>query len=87
MASPTTRCKTLRRSMSTLSYAGHPAKVLSEAARVLRPGGALAAVTLASHRHTSVSERFGHLQPGFNADTLRLELEALGLDVSLCEVT
>jgi ArsR family transcriptional regulator len=73
--------------MNALSYAARPGDVLAEATRVLRPGGALAAVTLASHRHTSVSDRYGHLQQGFDAATLRSELEGLGLDVALCEVT
>ena len=73
--------------MNSLSYAARPGEVLSEAARVLRPGGALAAVTLCAHRHTSAATAYGHLQCGFEPAKLQSELERNGLDVSLCDVT
>ena len=73
--------------MNSLSYAADPGRVLSEAARVLRPGGGLACVALRTHKHAEVSARYGHVQPGFEPDLLRSELEARGLDVSLCAVT
>ncbi len=73
--------------MNALSYARKPERVLAEAARVLRPGGALACVALAAHRHTRVAESYGHLQHGFAPATLRRALEAQGLEVTLCDVT
>lgn len=73
--------------MNSLSYAADPGRALAEAARVLRPDGGLAAVALKTHRHQVVAESYGHLQSGFEPATLRAELEALGLRVSLCAVT
>jgi ArsR family transcriptional regulator len=40
--------------------------VLAEAARVLRPGGALVVVDLAEHGHTDMIERLAHRWPGFS---------------------
>lgn len=73
--------------MNSLSYAAAPDRVVAEASRVLRPGGALAAVTLAAHRHGAVSDKYGHRQAGFDPAALRSLLEQAGLQVSLCEVT
>ena len=73
--------------MNALSYARKPERVLAEAARALRPGGALACVALAAHRHARVAESYGHLQHGFAPATLRRALEAQGLRVTLCDVT
>jgi ArsR family transcriptional regulator len=72
---------------SALSYATDPAKVLSEVARVLRPNGVVAIVTLDAHEHTAVAESYGHVQPGFPPAALRRMLKRAGLAVELCEVT
>lgn len=73
--------------MNALSYAERPDVALAEAARVLRPGGALAAVALKRHRHQAVAESYGHVQPGFEPDRLRAQLEALGFQVALAGAT
>ena len=43
--------------MNTLSYAERPERAVREAARVLKPGGDLAAVALKSHAHGAVAGR------------------------------
>ncbi len=73
--------------VNALSYSGEPALAVAEAARVLRPGGALVAQALASHRHVDVAERFDHVQHGFLPARLRRLFERAGFDVSLCAVT
>ena len=73
--------------LNALSYASEPARVLSEAGRVLRTGGLLIGTTLAPHRHEQSVEPFGHRQLGVAPTDLRAMLEAAGLEVSLCEVT
>ena len=73
--------------LSCLCYADDPARVASEAARVLRPGGSVAVVTLNRHAHRDVVERFDHIQAGFPPDELRGLFESAGLAVELCAVT
>lgn len=73
--------------MNCLTYAEEPAAVLSEAARVLRPGGALTGVTLKQHRSGRAVEAYGHVNRGFEPDVLFRLLTAAGFQVSRCEVT
>jgi len=73
--------------LNTLTYAERPAVALSEAARVLAPGGTLAVVTLAAHSHREVTAAYGHVQPGFDVGELRRWLRQAGLRVVECHVT
>jgi ArsR family transcriptional regulator len=73
--------------VNSLSYAEQPERVVREAARVLRPGGGLVAVTLATHRHEQVARSFNHVQMGFEPETLRSMFTAAGFRVDLCAVT
>ncbi len=63
-----------------LHHAEEPAVVLAEAARVLRPGGRLLLIDLATHDRQDLIDRLAHRWPGFSdADIIRLFTEA-GLD-------
>jgi ArsR family transcriptional regulator len=73
--------------LACLCYAEDPARAAAEAARTLRPGGALVAVTLLRHEHEAIAARYNHLQNGFEPAELRRLFERAGLDVALCEVT
>jgi ArsR family transcriptional regulator len=53
-----------------LHLAPEPARVLAEAARVLRPGGKLLIVDMMPHERIDLSESMGQLWPGFDADTI-----------------
>jgi SAM-dependent methyltransferase len=72
---------------NVLADAERPARVVGEAARVLRPGGSLVLVTLAPHGHAEVTAAYGHVHAGFEPATLRAMLRRAGLEVDRCEVT
>ena len=65
--------------MHALTYAERPAQAVSEAARVLRPGGRLLLTTLARHEHRSAVEAYGHVNLGFNERELRRFVDKAGL--------
>jgi ArsR family transcriptional regulator len=46
--------------LNVLSYSEEPVRVIAEAARVLRPAGRLAVVTLSEHEHEDVTAAYGH---------------------------
>lgn len=73
--------------LASLSYSDRPALALSEAARVLAPGGRLVAVTLQTHGHRAEVARYDHKNLGFSPDGLAALAHAAGLHVSLCAVT
>lgn len=70
--------------LHALTYAEQPAKAVAEAARLLRHGGRLLAVTLGKHDHRAVVEPFDHLNLGFSADELSGFARSAGLDVLSC---
>jgi len=66
-----------------LHLAPEPARVLAEAARVLRPGGKLLVVDMMPHDRTDFSESMGHLWPGFDAESI----SAWGRDAGFASTT
>ena len=72
---------------NALSYAEDPERAVTETARVLRPGGTLAAIALRAHRHVAVIKSYDHQQLGFEPEDLRELFECAGLQVTFCEVT
>jgi ArsR family transcriptional regulator len=70
--------------LHALTYAEQPAKAVAEAARVLRSGGRLLAVTLGKHDHRAVVEPFDHRNLGFSSDELTGFAKQAGLESMSC---
>jgi ArsR family transcriptional regulator len=73
--------------MHALTYTRQPEQVFREAARVLRPGGKLLAVTLARHRHEKAVEPFNHVNLGFTPEQLESLVSQAGLELQACTVS
>lgn len=73
--------------MHALTYTEEPARVFAEAARVLRPGGKLLALTLREHQHAKAVEPYDHLNLGFTVARLEELCAASGLEVRSCGVS
>ncbi len=73
--------------LHALTYTRRPETAFAEAARVLRPGGHLLAVTLARHRHEKAVVPYNHLNLGFTPKALERLANGAGLDVGHCAVS
>lgn len=73
--------------MHALTYTPEPGRVFAEAARVLRPGGKLLAVTLQEHQHAKAVEPFNHVNLGFTTGRLESFCADAGLTVRTCTVS
>jgi ubiquinone/menaquinone biosynthesis C-methylase UbiE/DNA-binding transcriptional ArsR family regulator len=72
---------------NVLTYAHTPARVIAEAARVLRPRGDLVVVTLESHQQEDVTAAYQHVNSGFTVPALKKMLQKAGLTVESCAVS
>jgi SAM-dependent methyltransferase len=70
--------------MHALTYTRKPATVVGEAARALRAGGKLLAVTLLKHQHKKAVEPYNHVNLGFSTRTLEKICSDAGLQVQNC---
>jgi ArsR family transcriptional regulator len=73
--------------MHALTYTSQPQIVLNEAARALRKGGKLLAVTLAKHRHEKAVEPYNHANLGFTLGELEQLARKAGLRIVSCSVS
>ena len=72
---------------NVLTYAHTPARVIAEAARVLRTRGDLVVVTLEAHQQEDVTAAYQHVNSGFTVPALRKLLQKAGLTVESCAVS
>ena len=73
--------------MHALTYTTQADQVFSEAARALRSGGKLLAVTLQKHHHEKAVEPYNHVNLGFTSKQLESLCEDAGLEVQACTVS
>jgi len=73
--------------MHALTYTAHPRTVISEASRVLKPGGKLLAVTLLKHQHEKAVEPYNHVNLGFTTKQLEKICMDAGLRVLSCNIS
>jgi ArsR family transcriptional regulator len=69
-----------------LAHVATPGRAVSEAARVLRPGGALVLVTLDAHDHPEITSSYGQLHAGFSPAQVRRMLVRSGLTIEVAEL-
>jgi ArsR family transcriptional regulator len=63
----------------SLRFANDPERALSEAARVVKPGGRVLVLDLKEHDQDWVRTRFGHQRLGFSREALEAMLQSTGL--------
>ena len=64
-----------------LHYAAEPARVIAEAARVLKPGGRVLVLDMMPHDRGDLRQSMGHVWQGFDRTTLGNWMEEAGLEI------
>jgi ArsR family transcriptional regulator len=72
--------------LACLCYARDPERAVAEAARALKPGGALIGVALHAHRHRELVAKYDHIHLGFEPETIARACRAAGLTIETCHV-
>jgi len=72
--------------LNVLTSCHTPRQAIAEAARVLRPGGALVVVTLDEHQHPDVTAAYHHVNNGLSPASLRKLMKRVALEVEVCDV-
>lgn len=72
---------------NVLVHANDPARAIAEAARVLRPHGEVAIVTLDAHEHDDVRDHWQHARRGIAPSALRRHFQRASLETLFCETT
>jgi len=67
--------------LQVLTYSPEPQTAIAEAHRVLRPGGKLLLTTLNRHSHRQQVSDFGHVNLGFDTESLKNLAESAGFNV------
>jgi len=70
----------------TLTFAEHPARVVDECARVLRPGGRVVVLSLDEHEQREITAPYGERRPGLSPRALRTLLARGDLEVASVEI-
>ena len=73
--------------LHALTYSDRPSLAISEAARVMKPGGCVVCATLNQHRYADAVRAYGHVNGGFKPAQLKTLFSAAGLRVSFCAIT
>jgi len=73
--------------LQVLTYSPEPQTAIAEAHRVLRPGGKLLLTTLNRHSHRQQVSDFGHVNLGFDTESLKNLAESAGFNVQHAQLT
>ncbi len=73
--------------LHALTYSAEPAQVMSELARVMRPGARVIISTLARHTHEATVASYDHVNLGFAPEQLRQLIDGAGLHTQQCDVS
>ena len=73
--------------MHALTYTREPARVLAQAARVLRPQGRVVIAALAAHEHRDTMRAYDHVNLGVSPAALTRLLKSAGLHVESCRIS
>lgn len=72
--------------LHALTYTNQPQAVITEAARLLKPGGTLVIATLQQHNHADIVTPYNHVNHGFSVGALTQFVTTAGLQLNTCDI-